>query len=198
MYKSGDFLTSLTEITSNTFESIETVKNILRQVPKSVGTLDLAKIMFSLNMYLHMHKLGLRNPNIAAALGTFSPMYMLNAARYSPSDYLFRNSTFVDDYSQVMLSAMRSLQEENWVSPPNKTIYEATMLVNEWASGASNKANSLYVEDAISPFVKMALGMAVVQWLPIIVLAFVLRKKETRDGLVSVIAEYAARRSAAA
>jgi len=40
--------------------------------------------------------------------------------------------------------------------------------------------------------------MAVVQWLPIIVLAFVLRKKETRDGLVSVIAEYAARRSAAA
>ena len=198
MYKNGDFLKSLTEINSNTFESVETVKNILRQVPKTVNTLDLAKIMFSLNMYLHAHKLGLRNPNIVSALGTFSPMYMLNASRYSPSDFLFRHATFVDDYSQVMVSAMRSLQAENWVSPPNKTIYEATMMVNEWASGASNKANSLYVEDAVSPFVKMALGMAVVQWLPVIIIVLVLRKKEARDGLMSVIVEYATRRRAAA
>jgi len=198
MYKNGDFLKSLTEINSNTFESVETVKNILRQVPKTVSTLDLAKIMFSLNMYLHAHKLGLRNPNIVSALGTFSPMYMLNASRYSPSDFLFRHATFVDDYSQVMVSAMRSLQAENWVSPPNKTIYEATMMVNEWASGASNKANSLYVEDAVSPFVKMALGMAVVQWLPVIILVLVLRKKEAREGLMSVIVEYATRRRAAA
>ena len=198
MYKNGDFLKSLTEINSNTFESIETVKNILRQVPKSIGTLDLAKVMFSLNMYLHAHKLGLRNPNIVDALGTFSPMYMLNASRYSPSDYLFRHATFVDDYSQVMVSAMRSLQEENWVSPPAKTVYEAAMLVNEWASGASNKANSLYVEDSVSPFIKMALAIAVVQWLPVIVLVLVLRKKEARDGFMSVIVEYAARRRAAA
>ena len=197
IYKTPKFLNYLTELQSNTFESIDAIKNTLRQVPKGISTLDLAKVMFSLNMYLHFHKLGLRNPNILDALTTFSPTYMLNITNYSPADFLFRKITYVDDYGQIMVSVMRSLvDDELWAAPPQKVIYEATMLLNEWAAGANNKANSMYVEDAQSPFIRMAVLMFVIQWLPVIVLAIIFRKPENRAAITSVISEYARRGSA--
>jgi len=197
IYKTPKFLNYLTELQSNTFESIDAIKNTLRQVPKGISTLDLAKVMFSLNMYLHFHKLGLRNPNILDALTTFSPTYMLNVTNYSPADFLFRKITYVDDYGQIMVSVMRSLvDDELWAAPPQKVIYEATMLLNEWAAGANNKANSMYVEDAQSPFIRMAVLMFVIQWLPVIVLAIIFRKPENRAAITSVISEYARRGSA--
>ena len=194
IYKTPKFLNYLTELQSNTFESIDAIKNTLRQVPKTVSTLDLAKIMFSLNMYLHFHKLGLRNPNILDALTTFSPTYMLNVMNYSPSDFLFRNITYVDDYSQIMVSTMRSLvDDEVWASPPQKVIYEATMMLNEWAAGTNNKANSMYVEDAQSPFIRMAVLIFIIQWLPVIILAIIFRNPENREAITSLINEYARR-----
>ena len=197
IYKTPKFLNYLTELQSNTFESIDAIKDTLRQVPKTISTLDLAKIMFSLNMYLHFHKLGLRNPNILDALTTFSPTYMLNVTGYSPADFLFRKITYVDDYGQIMVSVMRTLvDDELWASPPQKVIYEATMMLNEWAAGANNKANSMYVEDAQSPFIRMAVSMFIIQWLPVIILAIIFRKPENRAAITSVISEYARRGSA--
>jgi len=150
--------------------------------------------MFSVNMYMHYQKIGLRNPNIVDALSTFTPYYLLSPTTYSASDFLFRKRTYIDDYSEMMTTIMNALEsDEEWQKPPTSVIYEANVILTEWIASANNKANSLYAEDALVPFIKMAIMMALVQWLPIILVVWIFRKPETRQALREFLTTYFAR-----
>lgn len=168
--KPGPFYKELNSVQNNPIAVKVAAQKALRRLPENVDSDDLAKAMFTANLYIHYHKLGVRNPSILDAIDLFKPHRLLLRWTFNPADYLFRRSTFIDDLSETFGS-----NTSNFLRPEllkkQKVIMEAMAKNAEWIAEATNQANNIFPEDTVVPFFRMAVMMMFVQiFIPMLIL----------------------------
>jgi hypothetical protein len=199
IYKNADFLAQMKDIPSNSLLVMKVVQNALRNIDKNPSVDNLANAFFTLNLYFHYHKIGYRNVNITNAMKIFDihnlfigssikdKINIINRValrEWSPADFLFRNSTFIEDYSVQMKRLYLSI-------PGNTTsvrsIDLATNKVSSWLEELNNRANMLSPEDSWSRFLPMAITILIVQCVPILIFIYLFRKERRREAFIGVL-----------
>lgn len=188
-----------TKVQPNSFQVMDTIREATRELKPDIGAEELAKFLYTTNLYLHYQKIGIRNTSILDALGIFDPNASLLRGVFAPADYLFRKSTYIEDYTDNILSIYkRMIKATAAASPiPDKVQNDASILVADWMADANNRANTFYPEDAIKPFLVMAILIFLVNTFPFLILAYIFRKQEVRDALFAVINKITAANAAA-
>jgi len=192
MYKNAKFLSSLKNIPANSLLVLNVVKAAITNIEKDVTGDGLTQAFFTLNLYFHIQKIGHRNINIADAITIFdihnilagsSLKDKLNIANkmsqlsWSPADYFFRKTTYVEDYSntikQMYISAGGSLKVANI----------AMIRVAMWIEELNNRANTLSPEDSMGRFLPMAITILIIQTVPLLLLIYIFQKQSIRKGI---------------
>jgi len=197
LYTDMNILKMYTKAQSNSFLVMDAIKSAARRVPEKTSWDALAKFLYTTNMYLHFQKIGMRNPFIVQALETFNATNIIRKKAYSPSDYLFRNSTYIEDYSETIVSMMRRLQDNPLEKRKNKiseeTFTNAVIQTSEWIADSNNRANTFYSEDALFPFIKMAIVMSISNTFPFIVFSWIFKDPQNRKDLLDFLSKMGAK-----
>jgi hypothetical protein len=199
IYKTAAFLAPLKEIPTNSMLVIKTVEKSLNAIEASPSVDTLASAFFTLNLYFHIQKIGFRNENITEAVKIFDIHSLLigsslkdkiniintmAALDWSPADYLYHNSTFIEDYSMIMKNIYLSIPGNK---VPLKTVEVAINKVQNLLAEANNRANTLYPEDSWNKFLHMAITILIIQTVPILILIYLFRKESVRNGFFNFI-----------
>lgn len=110
LYKTSSFLRLLQNIPTNSFSMSRAIYGALQ----SMNTEDkanpdkVASALFTLNMYIHIQKIGYNNPNIGDAFDLFNIFKIFNGINYSPADFFFRQPTFMYNYSHKIREIYKS------------------------------------------------------------------------------------------
>ena len=197
LYTDMNILKMYTKAQSNSFLVMDAIKSAARRVPEKTSWDALAKFLYTTNMYLHFQKIGMRNPFIVQALETFNATNIIRKKSYSPSDYLFRNSTYIEDYSETIVSMMRRLQDNPLEKRKDKiseeTFTNAVIQTSEWIADSNNRANTFYSEDALFPFIKMAIVMSISNTFPFIVFSWIFKDPQNRKDLLDFLSKMGAK-----
>lgn len=189
IYKDQDFLKQLSEYNSNPFSLRETIQKAFKTITQKTSAEDLAKAMFTVNLFLHYQKMGSRNRWLPGALNVFNPLYIVQMQMFYPSDYLFRKSTFIENYSDMMINPQSKLLPPELLKN-NKVINNAMIMCEEMSSDANTYANAIHAEDGFVPFVRMAILMTLIQLIPIITIALLLRNPSRRNFILDLLARF--------
>jgi hypothetical protein len=105
-------------------------------------------------------------------------------AKWSPSDFLFRKATFVEDYSVSM--------KQLYLAIPGNTVSAhsidlAMVKVASWLEEVNNRANTIYPEDAWGRFLPMAITILVIQTVPILFLMYIFHNERIREAFFGFI-----------
>jgi hypothetical protein len=186
LYKDVRFLKNLRSMPSNSFTLMSVVKNALGTVPATASSEDIARAMFTLNMFMHFQKLGYRNPYTLDALSkTFNVVGLLRRQFYSPADFLHRRSTFIKDNGDIMRENLWEMTSNNAKNVPKdfaSRLDNAAVRASELTSEANNLANVFYPEDAMRIFFKLFIYMVAAQSLPVLLLMYIFRKKTLQQS----------------
>lgn len=168
IYKNIKFLNYIKEPKTTIISIDNTMQAILNDpeaVPNDMPVEDMAKLFYTLSIFNHYHKIGLRNDEIFKAFNIFQPTVILSGSCY-PADYLTRYGTYIEDISdstiRIYLRPDRNQDE----------IDEAISLCNEWITETSSKANTLYPEDSYTMFLIMAVITLLVQVSSLIIMKY--------------------------
>jgi hypothetical protein len=172
------FYASLCTINNDMISQGKAVKTALNTLPDNVTSDELAKAMFTANMYLHFHNLGTKNPNLEEALKLFSPLRLVTKATFNPAHYLPTKNIFIENRT-TQFTAKNSPFLSSKILTNQKLIEEANAKTNDMMSKLNNIANDVFAEDAFIPCAILVIGIAVVQTLPPIILGLLLYKSET-------------------
>lgn len=150
------------------------VKKALQTLPDDISTEDLAKALFTVSLYLHFNKLGSRNDYTADAVSLFSPIKLLVAQLFTPADFLFSNSTFIDSKTFEFALSSTSTYLPEKIMKNKDLLVKASVLNEKYITIANNKANNLFVRDAKKPFIILGFNIVIVQLIIPIILAFII------------------------
>lgn len=190
LYPNTNVLDLYTKVQPNTFQVMDTIREGTRSLQPDISSESLAKFLYTTNLYLHYQKIGIRNTAILDALDIFNPRAALLRGVFAPADYLFRKSTYIEDYTDNILAIYKRAAQGASASAaliPDKIQNEASIMVADWMADANNRANTFYAEDAINPFLIMAILIFLVNTFPFLILLYIFRKEEVRDALFAVI-----------
>ena len=191
-YKNAKFLNSLKNIPSNSLLVLNVVKGAVSNIEKDVSIDNLSQAFFTLNLYFHIQKIGHRNVNIKDAVEMFDIHNILAGSSlkdkvnivskiaklsWSPTDFFFRKTTFVEDYSNSIKQMYIS------VGGSNKLAEKAMIRVSAWIEELNNRANTITPEDSMGRFFPMAITILVMQTLPLLLLIFIFQKESVRNGI---------------
>jgi hypothetical protein len=191
-YKNAKFLNSLKNIPSNSLLVLNVVKGAVSNIEKDVSIDNLSQAFFTLNLYFHIQKIGHRNINIKDAVEMFDIHNILAGSSlkdkvnivskiaklsWSPTDFFFRKTTFVEDYSNSIKQMYIS------VGGSNKLANKAMIRVSAWIEELNNRANTITPEDSMGRFFPMAITILVMQTLPLLLLIFIFQKESVRNGI---------------
>jgi hypothetical protein len=214
IYKNTRFLTNLRNPTKNGLlikeriqQAISTYCNDKLNV-KNAETIG--QVLFTVNYYYNLHKIGLDNPNLDKATQMLSPVKLLvvlskttkNAPlSFSPANYIYANGMFMDDYTNLWWDMIpRKCLDEIVVGTSKnpalvaklnekvtRNTIRAFVLTNTSSqiSQLNNYANTIKTKDVLGIFFLISLLFIGVYWLPVIVLA--LLKPETRAGFFNFL-----------
>jgi hypothetical protein len=163
-----------------------------------------SQVLFTVNYYYNLHKLGLDNPLLGEATQMLSPTKLLVVlsqavkdapASFSPANYIYTNGIFMDDFSNIWWDAISRKCVDEIVAGTSKDAVLAAKLnqnVNKntvrlyvltktasQMSQLNNYANTIKTGDALGAFFLLSLLFIGVYWLPVAVLVFL--KPETRS-----------------
>lgn len=159
------------------------VKKVVTVTKSDMSADDLARMFFTVNIYAHFQKIGVRNPLILDAMSTFSPLRLLSRLKVQPADYLFRTGTFIADVSET---TMLMLPADMRMTPDD--LDEALAKVGEWTAIANNHANSIYPEEASGPFLKLAAYIFAAQWMvPLAFYTYVLKDPVRKAAFIDTV-----------
>jgi hypothetical protein len=192
MFKDVRFMTALSEPPAMSFDVPSTIKSALKNVDISqFSSDDLAKLIFTIYMYYHYQKLGIRNPEMQNALrDTFHPTSMLSPKSYTPSDYLWRKSNYIEEKVEPvsnMIQAINLETNQDWKLPSDKIISDAFSTASTWIATINNLANTIFDDSAMSSFLRMAAIITTVQILPIIVFVWIWKNENLRNAILGVL-----------
>ena len=168
IYKNYTFLQNIQDPKANILSVNQSILNSLKLLTPDMSDQDLAKAFYTLTMFYHYQKIGLRNTAIFEAFDLFDPTSLLLGA-CSPADYLPRYGTYIEDIGE---SIIRPGLVTQGVSIPSARVNEILALTSEWATNTNGYANTLYPEDAFNAFIIMTILTLFVQILPFIILFF--------------------------
>lgn len=180
------FYSVLSEVQSNPFALQYPAKTALGSLPSNINAETLARAFFTINMYMHFHKLGVRNSSTYRAMSLFSPIVLLMPSLYSPADFLFKRGTFIEDVSDKLGSPTAGYLSPDILKDTN-LVNQAIALNAEWIAEANNRGNSIYAEDATIPFFIMAIMILMIQIVSVCVLAYIFSDPDRREAFISLL-----------
>jgi len=152
IYKSIKFLENISEPLGSIIAVNDAVRRSMVQLDGTLESVQLAQAFYTITMFNHFQKIGLRNPRIFDAFDLFKPASLLNA-KCNPGSYLTRYGTYVEDIAE---SIIRPNLTPELRDDPIK-VDEALQLCNEWITNTNSYANTLYPEDAFNSFMIMVI-----------------------------------------
>lgn len=178
----ANFLAQLQTVPQNSFAMTNTVRAALLSLNKDASIEEIAKAIFTLNLFIHYQKMGQRNIHLGDALNqTFRLSSLLTARSYSPSDFLFRRVTFIKDNSNLIHTTMMMLTDaegkKHFTPQAIANVNKALISVTDWTNQANFLANSFYPDDAVLRFDIMSPTVCAVSTLPVVIAIYVARNK---------------------
>jgi len=189
IYKSASFLKKLATPQTDIISLMNTFTEAMKELPTNIEVPQLAKAFYSLHIYSHFHKLGIRNPRLIEALGIFDPMSLLIGI-CDAANYLNRYGTFIEDNSELIKKYL----------PPNidttsemgrNNVKAALTLCYDWITQTNNLANSLYPEDSWRPFQRMFLVLITLNLVSIILMSYLISNGDVLRKIVNRVAHIA-------
>lgn len=154
-----------------------------------------SQVLFTVNYYYNLHKLGLDNPLLSDATQMLSPAKLLvvlskavkdTPASFSPANYIYTNGIFMDDFSNIWWDTISrkcideivagTAKDSSLSAKLNRTVNRNTVRLYVLTNTASkmsqlnNYANSIRTKDALGAFFLLSILFIGVYWLPVIVL----------------------------
>jgi hypothetical protein len=191
MIQKADFLAYLQKLPTSTIGIANVTGDALRTLFRNGQTptvSDLSKAMFTLNLYEHYQQLGYRNPLLYEALDSFRIYtFIFSKQGFSPALYLRRRATLIRDNGEKYRNRIEMIyRNEN--RPINNTLIDNAIIQSSRITAeANNMANSFFPEDAMSRFLRMAIMIAIVQFLPFTIFVYLFRNKDLRNGFINAI-----------
>lgn len=189
IYKNREFLKTLSQYAQNPFEIWSAVKQALAKVKfHQLSQAEVSKVLFTINLFLNLKKMGMRNSNLPMAMKQFSPINMLSPRLFRMSDYLLRNSAFMDDYTALIVqpkSTLLSTEAKKYLSK----LMQSINTVSGWISNANLLANSFFPQDAFAPFMRMCIGILLVQLIPVFFIYYLMSTPERKKALLDMFAK---------
>jgi len=185
IYKSATFLKNLATPQTDIISIMNTFTNALTTIPENLEATQLAKAFYSLHMYFHFHKLGIRNPKLIDALGIFNPLTLL-IGNCDAANYLNRYGTFIEDNSELIKKYLPLTIDKNSVR-----VKTALNTCYDWITQTNNLANSLYPEDSWRPFQRMFLVLITLNLISIVLMSYLISNGDVLRKIVNRVAHIA-------
>jgi hypothetical protein len=126
MYINQNFLNIMNNIPMNSFCMLKIIQSsllLINDTPESPDKSDINKVaqaLFTINMFIHLQKMGFKNTNISDAFNNVFNYTLLNDIStnpdkinsYVPSDYLFKKFVYMKNYSDKIILLYNELFEE--------------------------------------------------------------------------------------
>jgi len=206
IYNNASFLNTLTNVPKTNIEALANIKSAIYNIeqpqnltdPKARSdfTNNLASAFFTLNLYHHLLKIGYDSTNLQNVVNLFNINKLLIGSSFganivdlnkiysewSPTDFFFRNFSFMDNYTETIKN-LYVLNIPSNINIPNDVIAHAMIQVNTWIEEINNRANTIYPEDSWNKFLTMATIVLIVQTIPLFITILVLRDESIKKFL---------------
>ena len=140
LYRNERFLKVLQLIPTNSFSMIKAIQSAMDTIPEEDKSdpEQIAKVLLTLNIYIHLQKMGFKNPNIKSAFKLFDESHTNDPKLFTPSDFLFRQTTYIHNYSNHIIDIYKNYKGNTdisllpgFISTEDESISEvATNIVN--------------------------------------------------------------------
>jgi len=188
IYKNAEFLASLKEIPHDSLSASHIVKKALSNIEHNSNVNTIANAFFTLNLYYHYQKIGFRNDYITDAMNIFDIhslfkgssfkdrinfMNSISQAAWSPVDFLFRKTSFIEDRSQDLKNTYFQIYG-NATHP--KRVDLAINEVSKWLDEINARSNMINPQDSWKGFITMAILILVIQTAPLLLIIYLYQK----------------------
>ena len=174
IYKNYSFLTLLSEPKANIISVNQTIEDALKLISTDTPDLEMAKAFFTLTIFYHYQKIGLRNTAIFAAFDLFDPTSLLTGG-CSPGDFLPRYGTYIEDIGEnIIRPGLTTLK----LAIPTDRLDRILALTSEWVTNSNGYANTIYPEDAFNSFIFLTIATLIIQTVPFVILYFTYNNPE--------------------
>ena len=157
MYTDPNFLSILQNVPTNSFSMIKAIQAALNNVndaDKNDPT-KIASVLLTLNLFIHIQKIGFKNPNIFQAFTLFNPAN-LTPDLFVMSDYLYRQPTYITNYSSRIIDIYKSgisqgkLNTNSGFATPSSTQLDANAAAQ--ITGAAAQVQSRFSKSLLFSF----------------------------------------------
>jgi hypothetical protein len=181
IYRNANVLKILREPRTDFISIINTIQEVMRLIPQNIKEDDLAKVFYTLHLYFHYHKIGVRNPRIQQALNTFSISSLL-LRQCKPTKYFNRFGTYIEDINETIKEYLPQNFSKTDIRVKNalNKCYVMVMQTN-------NMANSIYPEDALRPFLSLNFANLTIQTVSLLILSYFVAEGDKFRSLVNNI-----------
>jgi hypothetical protein len=161
IYKNSAFLKLMSDPKSNIVGIEQTIQEALKLITPDQCNEDIAKAFYTVTMFNHFQKIGLRNTAIFEAFDLFNPISLL-VGGCNPADYMNRYGTFIEEINDLI------------IRPNMKQITDVTRLdeilatTSDWIGRTNGYANTLYPEDAFNSFMGITVTTVLIQCIPFV------------------------------
>jgi len=185
IYKNTNFLLKLSKPQPNGLLMLQQVDEALSSLPDSLDTNEMAQALFTINVYIHIHKLGFESVHLNKATSLLRPLNLVAGNRFVMSDYMNFYGTHVKDYSNVLSQYLPAMKLYNANILANAKLYKteiqpAIMKSSAWTSTMNNEANGLTSNQTIPEFITLAMCVLLIELAPIGLLYFLVRKRAVK------------------
>lgn len=181
IYRNTRVLKLLQQPRTDFISIINTIQEVLRLLPQKIKEHELANVFYTLHLYFHFHKIGVRNPRIKQALNTFSTSSLL-LRQCKPSKYFNRFGTYIEDINETI----KEYLPENF----SKTDIRVRNALNKcyvMVTQTNNMANSIYPEDALRPFLSLNFANLTIQTVSLLLLSYFVAEGDKFRSLVNKV-----------
>lgn len=171
IYKNTSLLNFIKEPKGSIISVDNTMQQALRDplaFPRDITVENMAKLFYTITMFNHYHKIGLRNDQIFKAFNIFQPLVILSGS-CRPADFLTRYGTFIEDISDTVIYVYIN---PDILASRKADVEEAISMCNDWITNTSTQANTIYPEDAYSLFLILVVVTLIVQISSLIIFKF--------------------------
>jgi hypothetical protein len=163
MYKKVEFLRVLSHTATSVSDMDSTIVNALAAIPADANEADVARALFTINLWANMYSMGFKSTNIDAAIALFNPgtsAGLISESMFTPSDFLMRDGVFIEDHSINYMESLKTrvVQLQNFTAQQR-----CVTTVAITTAKANNLANVIDTSQAVNPFVYMAFYLLVIQ-----------------------------------
>jgi hypothetical protein len=188
IYKNAPFLSNLKEIPHDSLSASVIVKKALNNIEHKANVKTISNAFFTLNLYYHFQKIGFRNEYITDAMNIFDIhslfkgssfkdkinfMNSISQASWSPVDFLFRRTSFIEDRSQELKKIFLEISGN---ATHARTVDLAINEVSKWLAEINARSNMINPQDSWKGFITMAILTLIIQTAPLLIIIYIYQK----------------------